>query len=103
MPFELNVDPKNGVAVATCTGTLRLVDAQAGVRALWEHPDWRGEAAVWDFREARLDFSTSEVREAAQFVLGHQPDQPPKRVAFVTPHDMDFGLYACSKYSGRVR
>lgn len=94
MAFELIIiiDPNTGVALATCTGTVRLSDAQAGVVSLWEHPKWPGEAAVWDLRTARLEFSTAEVREAAQFVLGRQPSTPPKRVAFVTAHDMDFGL-----------
>ncbi len=92
MPVELKIDPKTGLAVATGTGTLGLLDAQKSVRALWEHPDWPGERAVWDFRGARLDFSTVDVREAAQFVLGNQPPKPPQRVAFVTAHDMDFGL-----------
>jgi acetaldehyde dehydrogenase (acetylating) len=92
MPWDFLIDPNTGLAVVTCTGTLGLEEAREGVRALWQHPDWPGVAAVWDFRSARLDFSTADVREAAQFVLAHQPATPPRRVAFVTAHDADFGL-----------
>lgn len=92
MPFELTIDPSTGLALATCSGTLGLDDAREGARALWAHPDWQGQGVVWDFRQARLDFTSVDVRELAQYVLAHQPARPPKRVAFVTTHDMDFGL-----------
>lgn len=92
MPFVLEVEPGSGMAIATCSGTLNLEEARKGVSALWVHPDWRGVSAVWDFRAARLNFSTPDIREAAQFVLAHQPRRPPARMAFVTTHDADFGM-----------
>lgn len=92
MPFVLEIEPDSGMAIATCTGVLTLDEARRGVSSLWEHPAWGGVSAVWDFREARLSFSTPEIREAAQFVLAHQPKTPPSRMAFVTANDADFGL-----------
>lgn len=92
MPFELSIDPNTGLALATCSGTLSLDDAREGAQALWAHPDWQGEGVVWDFRAARLDFTSVDVRELARFILAHQPARPPKRVAFVTAREMEFGL-----------
>lgn len=92
MPFTIEIEPDTGMAVATCSGILTIHDAKEGVSALWAHPHWRGESAVWDFRGARLGFQTADIREAAQFVLAHQPKRPPARVAFVTGHDADFGM-----------
>lgn len=92
MAFVLEIEPGSGMAIATCSGTLDLEEARKGVTALWVHPDWSGVSAVWDFRAARLNFSTPDIREAAQFVLAHQPRTPPARMAFVTAHDADFGM-----------
>lgn len=92
MPWSIEINPRTGVALATCTGVLTSKDAQAGARELWQHPDWPGVSAVWDFRFARLEVSPAETREAAQFVLAHQPAKPPERIAFVTDHDADFGM-----------
>jgi hypothetical protein len=71
---------------------LRLSDALEAAAALWKTPGWSGKSVVWDFREARFDVSASDIREAAQFVSRNQPVQPPARVAWVTPRNVDFGL-----------
>jgi hypothetical protein len=91
MPYTITIESDTGMAVAVCTGTVTLSEAKAGVQELWAHPDWKGRGAVWDLRSARLDFATPEIREAAQFVLAHQPRVPPVRVAFVAARDADFG------------
>ena len=80
------------MAIATCSGVLRLNDAQEGAAALWKTPGWLGRSSVWDFREAQFDFSPSDIRKFAQFIISQQPSKPPLRVAFVTPRDVDFGL-----------
>jgi hypothetical protein len=92
MTVSIRVEPKTGVAIATCTGLLGSDDARDGVVALWEHPEWPGRAAVWDFRTAKFDLSFMDVRDTALFVLERQPDSPPARVAFVTARDVDFGM-----------
>jgi len=80
------------MAIATCSGVLRLSDAKEGAAALWKTPGWLGKAAVWDFREAGFDISSSDAQSIAQFVIANQPATPPKRVAFVTRRDVDFGM-----------
>ena len=80
------------MAIATCSGVLRFSDAQESVAALWKTSGWLGKSAVWDFREAQFDISSSDIRELAQFVTRHQPATPPSRVAFVTQRDVDFGI-----------
>lgn len=92
MTTVITVEPETGVAVATCTGSLKLGDAKDAARALWNTPNWPGRAVVWDFREARFDFSTGDIRVFADFVLRHQPPTPPERVAWVVPRSVDFGL-----------
>jgi hypothetical protein len=92
MPFSMKTDPATGIVIATCSGSLGLGDARDGATALWENPQWSGQAVVWDFRDAQLDMSSGNVREIAKFVLDHQPASPPPRVAFVTGRDVDFGL-----------
>jgi hypothetical protein len=92
MPYSIQIEPETGMAIATCSGVLRLNDAQEAAAALWKTPGWAGRSAVWDFREAQLDFSVSDTRELAQFILQHQPATPPSKIAFVTGRDFDFGM-----------
>jgi hypothetical protein len=92
MGVSIQVEEETGVGIASCSGILRLGDAQEGAAALWENPDWLGTAAVWDFREARFDLSTSDVRRIARFIVETQPEMPPSRIAFVTARDLDFGM-----------
>ena len=51
-----------------------------------------GREALRRFRSAQLEFPTSAIREFAKFVLENQPQDPPLRIAIVTPRDLDFGL-----------
>ncbi|MCW8131421.1 MAG: hypothetical protein KIS92_13815 [Planctomycetota bacterium] len=91
MAITIRIDPETGLAMATCTGVLLVADAREGAAALWHTPGWPGRAVVWDFRDARFEISPAEIREIAHFVLRDQPSRP-RRVAFVTPRDVDFGL-----------
>jgi hypothetical protein len=92
MTVSIQIEPETGMAIATCSGVLRLSDAQEGATALWKTPDWSGRSVVWDFREAHFDMSSSDTQNIAQFILSHQPAPPPSKVAFVTQRDLDFGL-----------
>jgi hypothetical protein len=80
------------MAIATGSGVLRLDDAVEAASALWRTPGWRGRSVVWDLREGRFDISSADAETAAQFVLRRQPSPPPRRVAFVTGRDVDFGM-----------
>ncbi len=91
MPVSLRISPDGTLAIATATGVLRLEDAQEGAEALWK-TGWVGEATVWDLHGAQFDMSPADARTLARFILDHQPQPPPKRVAFVTPRDADFGM-----------
>jgi hypothetical protein len=92
MAVSVQIESKTGIAIITCSGVLRLNDAQESAAALWRSPGWLGKAAVWDFREAQFDLSSSDVREIAQFILQNQPATPPSRMAFITGRDVDFGM-----------
>lgn len=92
MSVSVQVEPETGVAIICCSGVMGRADAEEGATALWRAPGWAGKSAIWDFRDARFDLSSAEVREMAQFILRHQPVPPPSRVAFVTGRDVDFGL-----------
>ena len=92
MTISIQIEPETGVAIATCSGVLRRSDAQEGAATLWKTAGWLGKSVVWDFREAHFDVSSSDIREIAEFIRRYQPVTPPSRVAFVTPHDVDFGL-----------
>ena len=92
MAVLIQIEPETGMAIATCSGVLRVSDAKEAAAALWKTPGWSGKSAVWDFREAHFAVSSSEIREVAQFISRYQPAPPPARVAWVTPRDVDFGL-----------
>lgn len=92
MSISIHIEKDSGIAIATCSGALRLADAQQGAEALWRTADWAGRSAVWDLRAARFEVSSSDAREIARFILLHQPSPPPSRIAFVTLRDVDFGL-----------
>ncbi len=80
------------MTIATCSGELRLDDAKTAAAAFLIAPGAPGQSGIWDFRDARLDLSTSDVRAIAEFVLENQPATPPKKIAFVTTRDADFGM-----------
>ena len=92
MTAAIQIKMKDGVAIATCTGVLRISDAREGAEALWKTPGWSGHPVVWDFREAHFEMTSPDTREVAQYVLQNQPAPPPQRVAFVTGRDVDFGM-----------
>jgi len=92
MPSTILIEPETRVAIATCTGDLGFDDAKGGATALWRNAEWGGKAVVWDFRSARIEISTPEIREVARFIVESQPERPPARIAFVTARDHDFGL-----------
>jgi len=91
MPILVRID-ETGIAIITCSGVLRLEEAQTSAATLWEAPGWAGKAAVWDFRGAEFDVSPSDTRRIARFILEHQPKPPPSKMAFVTQRDSDFGM-----------
>jgi hypothetical protein len=78
--------------IGICEGPLGLDDAKAGARAVWEDPNWRAQPVVWDFRGAKLNLSTADVRAFVEFILEEQPAARPPRVAMVTGTDVDFGM-----------
>lgn len=92
MTISIQIEPKTGIAIATCSGILGLSDAREGAAALWKAPDWPGKSAVWDFREAQFDLSYSDTQKIAHFILHQQPATPPSKIAFVTQRDVDFGM-----------
>jgi hypothetical protein len=92
MILSIQVEPESGIAIATCSGVLRLSDAKGIASALWNTPAWMGKSAVWDFRQTRFDASSSDVREIAWFIVENQPPTPPVRVAWVTQSDFEFGM-----------
>ena len=92
MSISLSFDPENGLVIATCSGSLRVDDAWEGATVFWSRPDWSGKPVVWDLRSAQLDVLGADVQEIARFILEHQPESPPPRVAFVTGRDVDYGL-----------
>jgi hypothetical protein len=92
MPISIQIEEETGIAIATGSGVLRLNDAQEAAAALWQTPGWAGRSALWDFRGAEFDVSSSETREIAQFILQNQPTPPPSKIAFVAQRDVDFGM-----------
>jgi len=91
VPFSMQLDPELGIIMGVGTGDLTIADARAGAAAVWAKTEWRGLPVLWDFRSARFDVRSDDVREIGKFILEHQP-APPPRVAFVTGRDVDFGL-----------
>ena len=89
---SIEVERETGVAIAVGSGVLGIKEAQDSVVALWRNPEWPGESTVWDFREAQFDVSPPEARALARFVLLHQRETPPSRVAWVTGRVVDFGM-----------
>ena len=92
MTVTIQIEPKTGLGICTCSGILKIDDAINGAKSLWQTQDWLGKAAVWDFREAHFDMSSSEIEQLAQFILHHQPSIPPSKMAFVAQSDLEFGL-----------
>lgn len=92
MPISIEIEPVSGIAIVRATGVLTRIDAEEAATALWKAPGWNGEAAVWDFAPARFDITPADTRSIAQFILANQPSPPPRKMAFVTPRDVDFGM-----------
>ena len=91
MPLSLEIESGTGVVIGTVTGTMSLEDTKQAAETIWANPEWRGKAVLWDLRGATVQLQAAEVRQLAEFILGGQPDAPP-RVAFVPGRDADYGL-----------
>ncbi len=92
MPISIRIEAETGVAIATASGLLGGDTAREAAAQLWSSRDWPGTAALWDFRAAEFDVSSAEIRLLARYVLDHQPDPAPAKMAFVTARDVDFGM-----------
>lgn len=92
MPISIQINENAGLAIVACSGVFQTVDARQAAEALWQSTAWEGEAAVWDFREARIDATATQVRAFAEFILTHQRQPPPEKMAFVTQRDVEYGL-----------
>jgi hypothetical protein len=92
MIVSIQIEPLTGMAIATCSGIIRISDAQEGATKLWKTEGWSGRSVIWDLREAQFDMSSSDPSDIARFILNHQPAPPPLKVAFITKHDFEFGM-----------
>ena len=92
MAVTIHIDEASGVAIMSCSGVLQFDQATRSAKELWDASDWPGRAAVWDFRAAQFDLPSSEIRHLSKFILEHQRKNPPEKVAFVTPRDVDYGM-----------
>lgn len=82
----------HGLAIGVVKGQLDVEQLKRGAEALWQTPGWLGYAVLGDLRQARLDLDRSGPERFAQFIRSREPRPPPRRVAWVTPTDLDFGL-----------
>ena len=92
MTVSIQVEPKTGLAICTCSGILEIDEAMNGAKSLWQTQDWLGKAAVWDFRKAHFNLSSSDIEKVSQFILHHQPAIPPSKISFVALSDLEYGL-----------
>jgi hypothetical protein len=92
MTVSIRVESKTGLAIGTCSGVLSKDDAINGAKSLWQTPGWPGKAAVWDFRKAKFNLSSSDIELVALFIVNNQPAIPPSKMAFVAQSDLEYGL-----------
>ena len=91
MPVSIQIEEQTGIAIAICSGVLRLKDAQEGAAALWKTPGWTGRSAVFDFRGAEFDVSSSDLGDAfapepsPEPLPAPEPPPPAPQVAAAPP------------------
>ena len=93
MTITIHTEPETGIAIASCTRAPQIEDALTGLkRKLRETPDLAGEAVLCEIRNAEFDMSSADPREIAIYLHQHQPKTPPKRVAFISGPEVDYGM-----------
>jgi hypothetical protein len=106
-----STEPRTGARLHRVEGELQLDVLQRALEAVYqsEHFDPDGDV-LWDVREADLSsFSSSDVRQVADFVEQHWGGSGSSRAALVVSGDLDFGLARMyeqlleSRRSGEVR
>lgn len=90
--FAISTRLDHGVAIGKVSGTIDVEGLKRGVESVWRLPEWPGHTVLWDMREAHIDLSSSEIEHFASFIHRHQPNPPPRRVAFTVKGDLEFGI-----------
>jgi hypothetical protein len=91
MPFEMHVDPSDGLMVITVTGAPGLEDHLAFAERLARDPEYRRRPRLWDYRPCRSALSGREIRLHAARVRRLLGDEP-SRAAFLVDSDVQFGV-----------
>lgn len=90
--FVISTRLDHSVAIGKVSGTIDVEGLKRGAESIWRLPEWPGHAILWDLREAAFNLSHSEIKHFSSFIHRHQPNPPPRRVAFTVKGDLEFGI-----------
>ena len=93
MVVTTEYDASRHTRTHTVTGPLSVREAIRVLDEVYSAPDFRADAlALWDFREAEMDWTPEEIRRLLSDAKSRQKKRGETYVAIVVSRDVDFGI-----------
>lgn len=92
MAIRTEADPEAGIRRHIVSESLTLADFRAELDVVYAQPEMHRLGPLWDLREARIDMTSAEMRQIADFIgkRWHAPESV--RAALVVSQDYDFAM-----------
>jgi hypothetical protein len=92
MAIRTEAEPEAGIRRHIVTGALTLADFRAELEVVYAKPELQKLGPLWDLRNARIDMTSVEMRQIADFI--GERWRPPEfaRGALVVSQDFDFAM-----------
>lgn len=92
MAIRTEAEPDAGIRRHIVTGALTLDDLRAELESVYLQPALQRLASLWDVREARIDMTSAEMRQIADFIGKRWRPAGSVRAALVVSQDYNFAM-----------
>jgi hypothetical protein len=93
MPVEFSIDKEDNIVYRTLRGEVRVDEVLASLEETAKHPDYRpGMKSLNDVREYTPRSTSSDVRQIAEYLLGHADVRKGLVAAVVVSQAVSYGM-----------
>lgn len=92
MAIRTEAEPDAGIRRHIVTGTLTLDDFRAELESVYAQPALQQLSPLWDVRDARIDMTSAEMRQIADYIGKRWRPPGSVRAALVVSQDFDFAM-----------
>lgn len=92
MAVRMEPDPAAGIRRYIVSDALTFSDFRDALEAAYEEPELQKLCPLWDLRSARVDMTSNEMHQIADFIGRHWRPPEGVRAALVVAQDFDFAM-----------